>query len=52
MLREFLHEYLNTSAVADAKALPLDKFEQNIYVKTLKTIVTTTIFSFKKSCTL
>lgn len=31
MLREFLHEYLNTSAVADAKALSLDKFEQNIY---------------------
>ena len=31
ILETFLHNYLDTSAVADAKELPLDKFEHNIY---------------------
>ena len=30
-LKTFLHNYLDTSAVEDAKALTLDKFDQNIY---------------------
>ena len=30
-LKTFLHNYLDTSAVDDAKALTLDKFDQNIY---------------------
>jgi len=30
-LETFLHNYLDTSAVEDAKALTLDKFDQNIY---------------------
>ena len=31
MLKEFLHEYLDGSGVEDAKSLPVDKFEHNIY---------------------
>ena len=30
-LKTFLHNYLDTSAVEDAKALSMDKFDQNIY---------------------
>ena len=30
-LKTFLHNYLDTSAVEDAKSLSIDKFDQNIY---------------------